>query len=114
MRTNKMFDVALDIIYASIIHVILLVIIFIINGKRIECEHMHYTDRKMIIKNLLHRIHHWHRVSIADTDTVEKNLHSRLAKEYLDILSTIASDREIFEKAGENMKLTRDKINSKN
>ena len=103
-----------DLLYAFLIHLILVIIIFFIDRKRRKCVREHYKSRKRIIRGLLEGIKYWHSISVGDTDVAEKNLHHSLATEYLKILTNIASDEEIREKSGTNMEIIWDKINYKN
>jgi hypothetical protein len=84
-----------DLMYAFLIHLILVIIIFFIEGERRKCLYEHYLDRKKIIQELSKRAKHWHMISLTDTNMIEKDFHHRLAAEYLDVLNKIMNDEGI-------------------
>lgn len=104
------FAVVSDLIHAFIIHILLIIIIFFIEGKRRHCIYKHEAERKNIINKLAGRMSHWYSLSERDSDGNKKEAHKLVADEYRKTLSSIADDDEIFKKAGIDMHVVRQKM----
>jgi hypothetical protein len=102
--------VVMELIHAFIIHIILIIIIFFVDHKRRECQNQNYVDRKDVIHKLLYRITYWYDQSQKDQDDNDRREHHARVVEYVNVLSSIASDKEILEKEGINMNDVRKRV----